>query len=1452
MDSFRAFCRLQCYGSGDCNIEKRQQQFFLLPISPCGEFSLLLLLHFAFLCSVVVRFAVSLSSPAIDAFPPRRSSLLFAVLSAFVCAVALLQLIVSPFPSVLLIAYSLVAFIWAVNALFYFITFQQKSLSSVPSVLSLSLHALLCALFALLSLNRWLFLGPSVSSTLSILLLLSILFCSVCQFVLCLCRHSNSIPLSNSNVGYLPIGDASSEHRNGDASPIILLRSHEHSNWLSKLFFCWTNPLLRKGFQGHLSQVDDVFHLPPSLHLPRLQRDILGDSHGQSDHADQRLLSNEFSFAEALFRAYGRPFLLIGVVRFTGDAFRFASPILLHLLITSLQESSQSVNLGYVCAALMSVSLFVSSVCDFQFNYYIEMITLRAKSALLLAVYQKLLRIPAFQLTEKFSSGNLINLMSSDVDRVGGLMVAFHAFWSMPINFAIALYLLYREVGMAFLAGVLVSLLLIPLNKYIASKVGQFSNKMMQMKDARVKLLTELSRSMRTVKLNNWTAFFEAKIGHLRSRELANLKGMKYLDAVCVYLWASAPTVIMVLMLVTYSVVLGELLTAAKVFTTLSLISILIMPLNAFPWVLSAIINGMVSKRRFDAFFAIRCGDQRQNIVTHAEGGVLLGLDGNSFAWNETKNAVSNVHFNGKKGMLIGVIGPVGCGKTSLLMGLLGETIATEPYVRVNGEVFDEGFAFVGQDVWLREGTIRENVLCERPFDQKMFQLAVDSCALSFDIQGMPGKENYRISGDGITLSGGQKLRLALARAVYAEKRVFLLDDPFAALDRTVAEFVHKNCLLKLKEAGKLIILCTHHERFLSEADLVIRLNRRGEPDQIGSPDEVLTASSADAQSANGGTLNVIGKGDEEENAAPMDATEFVGVEEMAEEKEVGAVKIRVYVSYVRSIGVALSVFIILSLFAMQMSKIGSDIWLSRWASAVSPLPNGSEFAFPAADWSFPLFSCPIQKIVPSTNAQQETNFYLFVYIGIAALNTICTLIRAFLYAFGCILAAKRMHERILNRILNATLTWWDRTPCGRVTNRPFVLLLIVAYFFLQRYYRRTTVELRRIAALSLSPLYSHLAETVSGLVSIRAFRITHRFSSLMCHRLEGNVRALFSQLACYQWLAVRTQMLGVAIVSVVAFASVFDVHFFHLADPGLIGLSITYALSFTALFNGALNTFVETEKELVSVERICDYLANVPEEIDEKKAEGQPIGHILGRQINGQIRFVGVSLRYASDLPLAIRDVSFHVDAGRRVAIIGRTGSGKSTILQALLRAVPLESGKIFVDEVIDLDSVGLDSARSLFGFCSQHPFLFSGTLRENLCLRLANDSSSSVDDQSLLNCISSIGLGQWLDHFGGLSAEITEGGRNLSFGERQLISLLRLALSNPRIILIDEATAHMDENNHKLISQLIARMGCTVLAILHRTSGLTEFDWIIEMSNGQIARQGHPSEFFESEVAQ
>nr|CAD2131077.1 unnamed protein product [Meloidogyne enterolobii] len=1233
----------------------------------------------------------------------------------------------------------------------------------------------------------------------------------------------------------------------------------------SELFFLWTGKLMRKGYKGELKQVDDVFDLPNSLNLTTLGSVL---SHP---------LENETStFAPILLRVYGRQFFLLGILRFIGDILKFAGPILLHMLISSLQTNKEMTT-SYICCGLMFITMLFASLCDVHFGYRIQLLSMKAKSALLLAVYEKLLRIPAYKITDDFSSGKLINLMCTDIDRIGEFICSFHAFWGMPMDFIIALYLIYKEMGLAFLAGVLASVILIPLNKLIASKIGKYSNEMMSVKDARLKLVSELSHSMRTIKLNSWENFFETKINLIRQKELKYLRYIKFLDAICVYLWASAPILITMMILATFTLILHEQLTAAKVFTTLALINILIMPLNAFPWVLGSMITGLVSKRRFDSFFSIKSTkDLKQFYSPISNSTTLIELEKNFFGWKSKENVVRSVQFKGEQGMLIGIIGPVGSGKSTLLVGILAETIIEGPPILLDERVLSEGFAYVGQDVWLRTGSVKENILCELPYSPERFRSAIDVCALTMDIENMPGKENYRIGGEGVTLSGGQKVRLALARAVYADKLIYLLDDPFAALDGTVASFVYENCIEKqLRSKGKLVILCTHHERFLGRADLVVQLDGEGNVLRVGPP-EVILPNIVENQIIKQ-TENGCEEGNDGDLSQPMEAAEYVSVMDN-EEKEEGTVKIRIYKTYIKAIGLWLSVLVLLSLIALQATRNATDVWLSKWSSANNSEHNNSKL-FLQQDWGYPFAP---RYIIPLTsiNEQNQEMFYLRIYIAIVGLNSISTLTRAFLFAIACIYAAKYLHQRLLSRILKANINWWDKTPCGRVTNRlstdvsivdtslPFqlniclasffsligtliltlvalpllsllLLPLFIIYYYIQKYYRRTNVELKRICAITLSPLYSHLSETVSGLITIRSLRISEFFSSKMRTLLGYNLRSSFSSLAAATWLSVRIQMLGLFVLTIILFASILDVTIFKLSHPGLIGLAITYALSITNVLNGLLTSFIETEKELVSVERICDYIDNVP--MEGEKESSLINNDDIPTPIEGHICFENVSLRYSPELPLAINNISFHLKAGTRTAIIGRTGAGKSTILQALLRAHPIETGRILIDENVDLANLGFKCARSLFGYVSQHPFLFSGTLFDNLSITNTNLNNTQIEA-----CISERGLSQWLEQFGGLNKIICEGGNNLSFGERQLISLLRLSLTKPKIILIDEATAHMDEQTHLLMSRLISSMGCTLIAIVHRLTGLDEhYDWVIEMSNGQIAREGPPSLF-------
>uniref|UniRef100_A0AC34QIF0 Uncharacterized protein n=1 Tax=Panagrolaimus sp. JU765 TaxID=591449 RepID=A0AC34QIF0_9BILA len=1150
---------------------------------------------------------------------------------------------------------------------------------------------------------------------------------------------------------------------------------------------------------------------------------------------------------------------------------------------------------GYIFASLMFITSFFSALCDFNFNFYVNKISLAIRCATVTALYDKLLQIPVCRLSKKFSSGQLINFMSTDVDRIVNFFNSFHALWSLIFKLGIALYLLYKEVGLAFLSGLGAALLMVPLNLWITFKIGNMSAKIMNYKDQRMRLITETMRAIRTVKLSNWEKYFEERIDKMRQKELKYLKGRKYLDAICrkyldaicVYLWASAPVLITIAILSTYTLIMHEKLTAANVFTSLSLINILISPLNALPWVLLAIVEAYVSNKRIKQFFDLENIDLHSLYSLIQGEGKMLEIDNTTFTWNDGNHSVKDIQIVGKQGTIIGVIGPgtiigvigpVGSGKSTLLLGILGETeLRTDPTrlfehgaIKIPQRCITEGFAYVGHDCWLKRGSVKENILCGTEYQANRYNSVIRATALDHDIEKMPNKDEYIIGDEGTTLSGGQKARLALARALYQDEDIYLLDDPFASLDSKVSKYIWENCIEKLlKNRGKLVIIATHHTEYLTTADEIIMLNIEGKIIKNGKPEDVLTTDEMKYDVMINGQQTITISTNIQEDETLFDSPEPVIKSE--EESRSGTVKIGVYKSYLKATGYILSILIGISIGMMQISKNLSDAWLSKWT--VNGTMDGNLTVLPNDDMNewYPLSERKENPI--KDDEWDRTKYFLFIYIILVLINTILTLIRAFLFAYGGILSAKHLHKQLLSTVLKSKISWWDETPWGRVVNRlcsdvytiddslpfqlniclaslvnligaliltsfalplliPFIIGLFIVYYFIQRYYRFTTCEVKRLTSISLSPLYSHITDTVTGLITIRAHRFVERFTELLRSKLENNLIAQYSNLAASQWLSVRLQLLGTFMVSAVSFMAVLEIRL-HYVESGLVGLAIAYALSMNNLLNSLLCSFIETEKELVAVERVVDYIEDIPKE--ETNHEKEQVDKLL-------------------------------------VAIIGRTGSGKSSIFQALTRAHLIETGKIYIDQTIDILSLDLKAVRSIFGYVTQSPFIFSGTIRENFCVnsnvtddliieiinkagltewlqRVGGLNAEVVEggNDLIIEIINKAGLTEWLQRVGGLNAEVVEGGSNFSFGEKQIICFCRLILSKPKIILIDEATAHLDDQTHQVLNKLLREIlpTTTVISIMHRLSDLSEFDFVIEMSNGFIHRIGTPNLF-------
>ncbi|KAK3750705.1 hypothetical protein QZH41_005748 [Actinostola sp. cb2023] len=647
---------------------------------------------------------------------------------------------------------------------------------------------------------------------------------------------------------------------------------------------------------------------------------------------------------------------------------------------------------------------------------------------------------------------------------------------------------------------------------------------------------------------------------------------------------------------------------------------------------------------------------------------------------------------------------------------------------KIGGQIYvsslDNGFGLAAQEPWIQHATVKENILFGQPFDVDKYSAVVDACALEEDLLMLPAGDETEVGENGVTLSGGQKARVALARAVYQDKDVYLLDDPLAAVDAHVAAHLFQHCILGLLRE-KTVILCTHHTKYLKAADHVIvmqngRIIHQGLPSEILSKETLMSQISRDFKDVDDDS-DLDLETEPEENTTKNVEEDGGLVSE--EEKDEGAVKLHVYGSYWLSFGHCLAISILLSLLLMQASRNLSDWWLAYWISH-SKTRNDRNITI-ASRGSAISYSSPITNYTSHGIhiVKNSVTFYLIVYAGFAVSNTIFTLFRAFLFAYGGVKAARVLHQRLLATILAAPVSFFDATPIGRIVNRfssdmysiddslPFILNIFLA----QAYGVAGTIAITcyglpwfAVLLLPLVLIYYYIQNY---------YRRTSRTTTVEPQAM-----------AAAQWLNLRLQFLGVAMVTGVAFIAVLE-HHFGTVDPGLVGLAISYALSVTDRLSGMVTSFTETEKQMVSVERAVQYIEDIPSE----------------------------------------------QSGNTKIGIVGRTGSGKSSLFLVLFRMVKIQEGVVIVDGVV-VASLPLEAFRSRLAIIPQDPFLFSGSVRSNM------DPWSQYSDADLWTMLQRCHMNTAVRDLGGLDADVGERGRNFSVGQRQLICLARALLSRAK----------------------------------------------------------------------
>ncbi|XP_024127592.1 multidrug resistance-associated protein 1 isoform X3 [Oryzias melastigma] len=1186
--------------------------------------------------------------------------------------------------------------------------------------------------------------------------------------------------------------------------------------------------------------------------------------------------SREASLLWALCLTFAPYFLVSCLYKFIQDILMFAGPEILRLLIKFVNDPDAPPWQGYFYTALLFVCTCVQSLILQRYFHVCFVSGMRLRTAVIGAVYRKALVISSAA-RRTSTVGEIVNLMSVDAQRFMDLVTYINMIWSAPLQVVLALYFLWENLGPSVLAGVAVMILMVPVNAVIAMKTKTYQVAQMKNKDSRIKLMNEMLNGIKVLKLYAWEMAFRDKVSQIRENELQVLKKAAYLGAVSTFTWVCAPFLVA---LSTFSVYVlsndQNVLDAQKAFVSLALFNILRFPLNMLPMVISSMVQASVSLKRLRVFLSHE--ELQEDSVEHPAAGCSaysISIEDGVFSWSRSESpTLKRLNVRVPEGSLVAVVGHVGSGKSSLLSALLGEMDKMEGSVAVKGSV-----AYVPQQAWIQNATLKNNIIFGQKRKESWYQRVVEACALQQDLDILPAGDETEIGEKGVNLSGGQKQRVSLARAVYCDRSVYLLDDPLSAVDAHVGKHIFDQVigpqgLLK----DKTRILVTHGLSYLPQADLVLVMVD-GEITEIGSylqlkeeegafaeflrtyasseqtdgsepvpnsPSKPMengvgpgfTGSSQSASNNSKGPASELNK--EEKKSKSAEAGKLTD----ADKASTGRVKLSVFCSYLKAIGVLLSAISLLFFLSHNLLSMFANYWLSLWTD--DPVVNGT---------------------------QPDRLMRLGVYGGLGVSQGVAVFGYSLSVSIGGILASRFLHQSMLFDVLRSPMSFFERTPSGNLVNRfakemdtidsliPMILkmfmgslfnvlgscvIILVAtpmvafiipflgllYFFVQRFYVASSRQLKRLESVSRSPIYTHFNETLLGTSVIRAFGEQERFIHESDQRVDHNQKAYYPSIVANRWLAIRLEFVGNCIVS---FAALFAVLARENLSPGIMGLSISYALQLTASLTWLVRMSSDVETNIVAVERVKEYSDT------EKEAEWrhEPPTVPPDWPTEGCIHITNFGLRYRSDLDLAIRNINVDISGGEKVGIVGRTGAGKSSLTLGLFRIIEPAEGQISIDGV-DIAKLGLHELRSRITIIPQDPVLFSGTLRMNL------DPFDSYSDEDIWKALEFSHLKTFVSGLPDkLSHECSEGGENLSVGQRQLLCLARALLRKTKVLVLDEATAAVDLETDNLIQSTIRSQfeDCTVLTIAHRLNTIMDYTRVLVLDKGQMAEFDSPS---------